>query len=126
MSEYCVRLRGLPWSATKQEIVDFLTRCRVAGGPDGVTICKDDRSGDWGFSEFSVFFFIFVQIKPRKKCKIRLQKRIESFSDPHLLVYSDPGPFFSPSELGGGGVYILAYFKKSLEKKIFSLCQCKK
>ena len=36
--------------------------------------------------------------------------KFEIFSDPHLLVYSDPGPFFSPSELGGGGVYILAYF----------------
>ncbi len=40
MSEYCVRLRGLPWSATKYDIADFLERCQVAG----VIIIKDDRS----------------------------------------------------------------------------------
>lgn len=48
-SEFCVRLRGLPWSATKLEIEEFLGRCRVAGGQDGVIICKDERdrpSGD--------------------------------------------------------------------------------
>jgi hypothetical protein len=38
-----VRLRGLPWSATKQDIADFLERCRVAGGTDGVIIIKDER-----------------------------------------------------------------------------------
>jgi hypothetical protein len=42
-SDYCVRLRGLPWSATKQDIADFLERCRVVGGTDGVIIIKDER-----------------------------------------------------------------------------------
>jgi hypothetical protein len=39
VSEYCVRLRGLPWSANKVEIEEFLDRCRVTG----VIICKDNR-----------------------------------------------------------------------------------
>jgi len=49
VSEYCVKLRGLPWSATKDDIADFLDRCHIAGGHRGIIIPTDERgrpSGD--------------------------------------------------------------------------------
>ena len=58
MSEFCVRLRGLPWESTKactiitttiiitifqEDIADFLHKCRIIGGLRGITIMEDDR-----------------------------------------------------------------------------------
>jgi len=42
-SEFCVRLRGLPWESTKDDIADFLAKCRIEGGNRGITIMEDDR-----------------------------------------------------------------------------------
>ena len=59
VSEFCVRLRGLPWESTKvctiittiiitttifqEDIADFLHKCRIIGGLRGITIMEDDR-----------------------------------------------------------------------------------
>ena len=61
LSEFCVRLRGLPWESTKvctiitatiniitttifqEDIADFLHKCRIIGGLRGITIMEDDR-----------------------------------------------------------------------------------
>jgi len=43
VSEFCVRLRGLPWESTKDDIADFLHKCRIVGGQRGITIMEDDR-----------------------------------------------------------------------------------
>lgn len=49
-SSYCVKLRGLPWSATKDEVIDFLSDCRILNGQDGIIFImdegKDKPSGD--------------------------------------------------------------------------------
>jgi len=48
-SEYCVKLRGLPWEATTSDIMDFFHRCNIEGGSRGIHITMDDRgraSGD--------------------------------------------------------------------------------
>merc|ERR1719350_2025437 len=42
-SEFCVRMRGLPWESTKDDIADFLHKCRIVGGHRGITIMEDDR-----------------------------------------------------------------------------------
>jgi len=51
VSDYCVKLRGLPWSVTKDEIADFLTdSVHIVGGNKGVLILmeegRDRPSGD--------------------------------------------------------------------------------
>lgn len=49
VSEYCVKLRGIPWSATKDDVADFLDRVNILGGHRGIIITTDDRgrpSGD--------------------------------------------------------------------------------
>jgi len=49
VSQFCVKLRGLPWSATKEDIEEFLDRARILGGHRGIFITTDDRgrpSGD--------------------------------------------------------------------------------
>ena len=70
ISEFCVRMRGLPWESTKvsqiflsidffqtdqlilifdqliyfqDDIADFLHKCRIVGGHRGITIMEDDR-----------------------------------------------------------------------------------
>jgi len=43
VSEFCVRMRGLPWESTKDDIADFLHKCRIVGGHRGITIMEDDR-----------------------------------------------------------------------------------
>merc|ERR550525_2289642 len=43
VSEFCVRMRGLPWESTKDDIADFLHKCRIVGGLRGITIMEDDR-----------------------------------------------------------------------------------
>jgi len=48
-SQFCVKLRGLPWSATKDDIQDFLERTQIVGGHRGIFITTDDKgrpSGD--------------------------------------------------------------------------------
>jgi len=49
-SDFCVKLRGLPWSATKREVTEFLVDCNVLGGTDGVVFIMDEKrqkpSGD--------------------------------------------------------------------------------
>jgi len=48
-SQFCVKLRGLPWSATKEDIQDFLGRTHIVGGLRGIFITNDERgrpSGD--------------------------------------------------------------------------------
>ena len=49
VSQFCVKLRGLPWSASKDDIADFLERCNILGGHRGIIVTTDDRgrpSGD--------------------------------------------------------------------------------
>jgi len=49
VSQFCVKLRGMPWSATKDDIADFLERCNIVGGHRGIILMTDDRgrpSGD--------------------------------------------------------------------------------
>merc|ERR1719357_1804360 len=41
--EFIVRLRGLPWECTKDDIADFLHKCRIEGGHRGIIINEDDR-----------------------------------------------------------------------------------
>jgi len=43
VSSYCVRLRGLPWEAKKDDVADFLSRCEIVGGNAGIIINMDDR-----------------------------------------------------------------------------------
>jgi len=49
-SDYAVRLRGMPWSATKRDIADFLHRVNISGGEeDGIVITLNEKgqpSGD--------------------------------------------------------------------------------
>jgi len=49
-SEHCIKLRGLPWSATKEDVVDWLDDVDCCGGSDGVVFIMDQKinrpSGD--------------------------------------------------------------------------------
>ena len=31
-----IKARGLPWSATPEEVIEFFSNCKVLGGEDGV------------------------------------------------------------------------------------------
>lgn len=49
-SEHCIKLRGLPWSATKEDVVDWLDDVDCCGGSNGVVFIMDPKinrpSGD--------------------------------------------------------------------------------
>lgn len=51
---YVVKLRGLPWSATVEEILKFFRDSNVSGGVDGVhmTLSKEGRPSGEAFVEF--------------------------------------------------------------------------
>jgi len=69
-SDFCVKLRGLPWSATKEDVVDFLSGCHILGGEDGVVFLmdegKDRPSGD-GYVEMEAEEDIAIAIKHHKQ-----------------------------------------------------------
>lgn len=52
---YVVKLRGLPWSATVEEILKFFWDSKVIGGTDGVhmTSSREGRPSGEAFVEFS-------------------------------------------------------------------------
>jgi heterogeneous nuclear ribonucleoprotein F/H len=52
---FIVRVRGLPWSATRDDIVNFFSPVAVTGGPQGVhfTFTRDGRPSGEAFIEFS-------------------------------------------------------------------------
>lgn len=52
---FIVRVRGLPWSATRDDIVNFFSPVLVTGGPQGVhfTFTRDGRPSGEAFIEFS-------------------------------------------------------------------------
>ena len=46
---YCVRARGLPWSATEEDVLNFFSDVPVKGGTAGVFLTNDKsgrRSGE--------------------------------------------------------------------------------
>ncbi|KAG8191728.1 hypothetical protein JTE90_008792 [Oedothorax gibbosus] len=49
-----LRVRGLPWSATKEDIVKFFDGSNIKGGPDGVhlTMSKEGRPSGEAYVEF--------------------------------------------------------------------------
>lgn len=49
-----VKLRGLPWSATVDEIINFFGNCKVKGGPNGVhmTTSREGRPSGEAYIEF--------------------------------------------------------------------------
>lgn len=51
---YIVKLRGLPWSATVDDIIKFFKDCKVAGGKAGVhmTTSREGRPSGEAFVEF--------------------------------------------------------------------------
>lgn len=52
--DYIVKLRGLPWSATVDDVVDFFSGCKIARGKDGVhmTTSREGRPSGEAFVEF--------------------------------------------------------------------------
>lgn len=52
---YVVKLRGLPWSATVEEILKFFRDSKVVGGKNGVhmTTSREGRPSGEAFVEFS-------------------------------------------------------------------------
>ncbi|UYV77744.1 HNRNPH1, partial [Cordylochernes scorpioides] len=54
MDEGCVlRVRGLPWSATKEEILNFFSDCNIVGGTEGIhmTFSKEGRPSGEAYVE---------------------------------------------------------------------------
>lgn len=51
---YIVKLRGLPWSATTDDILKFFRNCKIAGGIFGIhmTTSREGRPSGEAFVEF--------------------------------------------------------------------------
>ncbi|XP_013857300.1 heterogeneous nuclear ribonucleoprotein H3 [Austrofundulus limnaeus] len=51
--DYVVRIRGLPWNCTQEEVASFFSDCEIVGNVDGVclTYSKDGRSTGEAFIE---------------------------------------------------------------------------
>ncbi|XP_078499332.1 heterogeneous nuclear ribonucleoprotein H3 isoform X1 [Lissotriton helveticus] len=52
--EHIVKIRGLPWSCTQEEVLDFFSECSITGGLNGIhfTISKEGRPTGEAFVEF--------------------------------------------------------------------------
>ena len=53
--EFVVRIRGLPWSATIEDVQKFFNGCRVKDGTDGIhfTYASDGRASGEAYIEFA-------------------------------------------------------------------------
>ncbi|XP_039593657.1 heterogeneous nuclear ribonucleoprotein H3 isoform X3 [Polypterus senegalus] len=52
---FIVRVRGLPWSCTPEEVADFFSDCKVLGGVDGInfTFTKEGKTSGEAFVELA-------------------------------------------------------------------------
>lgn len=53
--EFVVRIRGLPWSATIDDVQKFFNGCRIKGASDGIhfTYASDGRASGEAYIEFA-------------------------------------------------------------------------
>jgi len=83
-SKWCVKLRGLPWSATKDEIVDFLSDCNVLNGKKGVIILMEDGrdrpSGD-----------AYVELEEEQDIKEAIKQHKQNMGSRYVEVFEANG-----------------------------------
>ena len=75
---FTLKLSGLPWTATKQQICDFLFGCEVIEGPAGVKIEMNERGKPSGSA--------FVQLKTKTDVENALKCNKKKLGTRHVYV----------------------------------------
>lgn len=68
--DYVVKLRGLPWSATKEDILDFFSECRIHKGRDGIHLVTTPEGRSSGEA--------FVELPPKEDINNFIKKDKEA------------------------------------------------
>jgi len=95
VSKYCVKLRGLPWETRKVcmsrgfmiaehdvcqgDVADFLSRCEIAGGLDGIIISRDDRGRAAGDA--------YVELETRNDMEMALAMHKRDMGSRYIEVF---------------------------------------
>ena len=83
VSDFCVRLRGLPWEATKDDVANFLYKCSIEGGNMGVILIKDERGKSTGNA--------YVELKTADNLKEALQMHGQDMGSRYVEVFESTG-----------------------------------
>ncbi|CAG0887832.1 unnamed protein product [Darwinula stevensoni] len=78
--EDVIRMRGMPWSATPEEVIQFLSPAKVKGGKDGVhfTLSREGRpSGE-----------AYVEMETKEDAKKALEKDHKNMGHRYIEVYT--------------------------------------
>ena len=67
VSNFVVRLEGLPFRVSKEELVEFFADCKIPGGTDGIHLVEDNsiRYGpelSFQGKSFSLFSFLSLSL----------------------------------------------------------------
>lgn len=56
-TSYLIKVRGLPWTTTKKDLLDFFVNVRISNGLDGIHFITDDQNN---------FGVAYIQLPTRK------------------------------------------------------------
>lgn len=56
-TSYLIKVRGLPWTTTKKDLLDFFENVHISNGSDGIYFITDDQNN---------FGVAYVQLSTRK------------------------------------------------------------
>ncbi|KAI0984115.1 hypothetical protein GJ496_003079 [Pomphorhynchus laevis] len=75
---YVVKLRGLPWSATKEEVVSFMSGCNIKNGTDGILMVS--RHGP-------VRGEAFVELESENDLEVAMSKHRDHMGTRYIEVF---------------------------------------
>jgi heterogeneous nuclear ribonucleoprotein F/H len=107
---FVIRLRGLPWEATQDGVVDFLSTSTIKNGPDGVLFTKtrDGRkAGD-----------AYVELVTMEDMKEAMKMNNKHMGSRYIEVFKAEGSAFDRM-INNPDSYPVAGSKKSLEQANF-------